>query len=327
MNPEKIKLLQEYKHARPLTSCYWDPGDRLLFFGAEDNLVHRYSLGDKTVTALEAHDSWVRAIGVSQTEDWLLTGGYDGRLVWWKASSADSPAVRTVEAHQGWIRALAISPDQAMLATCGNDRWLRVWDVAEGKLIRELQTEGGHLYHVAFSLDGNSLVSCDLQGVVRVWEWKDTTPIKQVMKVEPLYKYAETFRAEIGGARSLAFDDHGLVLGLGGITNVTNAFAGLGEMAVALLDWKSGKLLQLLEAKDKLRGAAWGLAFHPDNYWIGVSGGGGGGWLYFWKGDDKHEFFKFKLKSDGRGMSISPDRRRLAVAHADGYLRIYGDES
>ena len=181
MNPEKIKLLQEYKHARPLTSCYWDPGDRLLFFGAEDNLVHRYSLGDKTVTALEAHDSWVRAIGVSQTEDWLLTGGYDGRLVWWKASSADSPAVRTVEAHQGWIRALAISPDQAMLATCGNDRWLRVWDVAEGKLIRELQTEGGHLYHVAFSLDGNSLVSCDLQGVVRVWEWKDTTPIKQVM--------------------------------------------------------------------------------------------------------------------------------------------------
>ena len=83
------------------------------------------------------------------------------------------------------------------------------------------------------------------------------------------------------------------------------------------------KIALQLEAKDKIRGTAWGVAYHPDGYWIGLSGGGGGGWLYFWKGSEPLEFFKLKLKNDGRGMSLSPDGQRVAVAHADMHLRIY----
>ena len=37
----------------------------------------------------------------------------------------------------------------------------------------------------------------------------------------------------------------------------------------------------------------------------------------------RREFFKLKLKHDGRGMSLSPDRTQLVVAHADMYLRTY----
>jgi hypothetical protein len=86
---------------------------------------------------------------------------------------------------------------------------------------------------------------------------------------------------------------------------------------------QSGQVDLLLQAKDKTQGTTWGVAHHPDGFWIGVSGGVGGGWLYFWKGDDPHEFHRLKLKHDGRGMSLSPDRRQLAVAHADMQLRIY----
>ena len=46
-------------------------------------------------------------------------------------------------------------------------------------------------------------------------------------------------------------------------------------------------------------------------------------WLHFWKGDANHEFFKLKLESDGRGMSLSPDHTQVAVAHADSCLRTY----
>ncbi len=38
---ENVELDIEYQHSRPLTSCLWDPKGRYVFFGAEDNYVHR----------------------------------------------------------------------------------------------------------------------------------------------------------------------------------------------------------------------------------------------------------------------------------------------
>src|SRR5262245_1258174 len=136
------------------------------------------------------------------------------------------------------------------------------------------------------------------------------------------YKYDYTFRADIGGARSIAYRTDGQQLAVGGITNVTNAFAGIGHAAIVLIDLNAadkpeGKVALQLEAKEKVNGVAWGLAHHPEGFWIALTGGGGGGWLYFYKGDAANELFKLKLPSDGRGMSLSPSANRVAVAHAD----------
>lgn len=56
-------------------------------------------------------------------------------------------------------------------------------------------------------------------------------------------KYYTTFRADIGGARGLAFNPEGL-LAASGITEVSNAFAGVGKPTVELIDWASGKRVQ-----------------------------------------------------------------------------------
>ena len=325
--PEKINLDSEFKHTRPLTSCIWDPQDRYVFFGAEDNLVHRYDPNLKTTISFTAHDSWVRAMAVSVKGDWLVTGGYDGRLAWWPAAAEKPEAIRVVDAHQGWIRALSISPDGETIATCGNDRLVKLWNVDDGKLIRELKGHESHVYNVGFTPDGKVLVSCDLKGVLKAWDLLNDSAMRDIAKIEALHKYDTTFRADIGGARCIGFRPDGVQLAIGGMTNVSNAFAGVGEIAVALVDWKEGTLVQLLESKEKNRGAAWGVAYHPDGFWIGLAGGGGGGWLYYWKGDVTNEFFKLKLKSEGRGMSLAADNQRIAVAHADSYLRIYRIQS
>ncbi len=320
---ERIEFDSEYKHTRPLTNCVWDPLGRYVFFGAEDNLVHRYDLNAKASISFTAHDSWVRAMAVSASGDLLVTGGFDGRLVWWPVAAEKPEALRIVDAHQGWIRALSISPDGAMIATCGNDRLVKIWNTGDGTLVRELKGHESHVYNVCFTPDGKSLVSCDLKGILKAWDVGNDSALRDIATIEALHKYDTTFRADIGGARSIGFRPDGTQLAIGGITNVTNAFAGIGEIAVALLDWKQGTLVQMLEAKEKTRGLAWGIAYHPDEYWIGLSGGGGGGWLYYWKGDEANEFFKFKLKYEGRGMSLAPDNQRLAVAHADAHLRLY----
>ena len=132
--PERVQLDSEYKHSRPLTSCIWDSQNRYVFFGAEDNLVHRYDPQEKTSTSFTIHDSWVRAMAVSPNGELLATGGYDGRLAWWSAAAKKPEAIRAIDAHQGWIRALSFSPDGSTIATCGNDRLVKLWNVIDGKL-------------------------------------------------------------------------------------------------------------------------------------------------------------------------------------------------
>ncbi len=53
-------------------------------------------------------------------------------------------------------------------------------------------------------------------------------------------KYDPVFMADIGGVRSTAFDAKGEQLACAGITNVSNAFAGVGNPLVVLLDWATG---------------------------------------------------------------------------------------
>lgn len=315
--------LLEHKHARPLVACKWDPLSRYVYWGAEDNLVHRFDLATKAVTPLARHDSWVRALGCSPDGAMLYSGGYDGRLIWWPAAVEKPEPTRVVDAHQGWLRALAVSPDGQKIATCGNDNLVKLWNAADGVLAGTLAGHSSHVYNVAWRPDGSALVSCDLKGVVKEWDLA-TSAAKRDLAAAPLWKYDTTFRADLGGARCVAFRSDGNQLALGGITNVSNAFAGIGHPAIVLLEWTDGKQAFLLEATEKANGVCWGLVHHPQGFWIGLAGGGGGGWLHFFKGDAANEFHKLKLPNNGRDLSLSPDGARVAVAHADGNLRVYG---
>jgi WD40 repeat protein len=350
IDPTKTREALQHKHSRPLVACRFHPTGRFVFLGAEDNLVHRFDIQSKAITPFAGHDSWVRAIGFSPDGKLLYTAGYDGRLVFWPAAADKPQPIQVIDAHHGWVRALAVSPDGKQVATCGNDQLVKLWNTANGELIEELAVHGSQIYNIAFSPSGASLVWCDLKGVVQEYDVA-TEDVRKLGPAEKLYKYDPSFRADIGGARSIAFSADGKRLALGGITNVTNAFAGIGNAIVVLIDIESGKVIQQLEAKDKVNGTAWGVAHHPGvavgaeghpsstasaPFWIGLAGGGGGGWLYFWKDERAaaekeksakdavlNEFFKLKLPTDGRDLSLSPDKTQVAVAHSDGALRLF----
>ncbi|MCA9036666.1 MAG: hypothetical protein KDA91_16135 [Planctomycetaceae bacterium] len=323
IDPKKTQLAKEYKHERPLTACHWSSDARYIFFGAEDNDVHRFEVATGQTTAFQAHESWVRAMASSPDGNQCFTGGYDGKLVWWNSTDSAPKPVRVVDAHKGWIRAIAVHPEGTMIASCGNDNAIRIWDAKNGVLMHELIGHDCHVYNASFTPDGSSIASCDLKARVRLWNSSTGQLVCELPVAEALYKYDKTFRADIGGARCIAFHPGGQQLALGGITNVSNAFAGIGEVAVVLMNVGEKKVSEQFETKAKHRGCAWGIDWHPSEFWIGLSGGGGGGWLLFWKNGAKHEFFQMKLKSDGRGMSLSPDKSQVAVAHSDMHLRTY----
>src|SRR4029077_1608067 len=96
IDPTKTHVALEYKHSRPLVAGRFDPTGKYVFFGAEDNLVHRFEIATKKVTDFPTHDSWVRALGCSPSGDMLYSGGYDGRLIWWPANDEKPQPLRVV---------------------------------------------------------------------------------------------------------------------------------------------------------------------------------------------------------------------------------------
>src|SRR5262249_17286022 len=173
--------------------------------------------------------------------------------------------------------AMPVTPEGKRLASCGNDHLVKLWTIPDGKPVATLAGHDCHVYNLAYHPDGRSLVSADLKGVVKVWDVAQGTVTRE-LDAKVLHKYDPSFMADIGGVRGMAFDAEGKYLACAGITNVSNAFAGVGNPLVVLFDWATGKQKLQLKPKVAFQGTAWGVAFHPKGFLLGVGGGDGGGW-------------------------------------------------
>ena len=352
IDPTLTKLEREFKHPSPLIGCRFDPTGRFLFASAQDNTIQRFDLLTGSKVALAGHASWVRGmalLGTAGSADelyfdtrrttlqsavgfpavtlappkprpfTLVSADYHGKLIWWQGDAETPTPVRTVHAHTGWVRAVTVSPDGKTIASCGNDNLVRLWNV-DGSPIRTLEGHTSHVYNVAFHADGTHLASCDLKGIVKDWDVKAGTCTRD-LDAKILAKYDPTFMADIGGARGMAFSPDGKQLACAGISNVSNAFAGVGNPLVVLFDWSDGKSKQL-KPKEAFQGTAWGVVFHPDGFVIGA-GGGSGGRIWFWKGDDLNSVFTVTVAANARDLTIHPSGKRIAVAGGNGSALVY----
>jgi hypothetical protein len=290
--------------------------------GSQDATVQRWDLASGKATALVGHDSWVRSLAFHPNGETLFTAGFEGRLIWWPANAEAPAPLRSVEAHQGWVRAIDVSPDGNLLATAGNDRLVKVWNAADGNLVKQFAGHEHHVYNVRFHPQGQAIASADLHGVVKHWDLATGNQTRQ-LDAAALWKYDTGFGADIGGARGMTFRGDGKLLACTGITGVENAFAGVGYPLVVVIDWEKGEKLQQLVVQNKVKGVAWGARFHRDGFVIGASGGADGGRLLFWKLDQPNETFALKLPDNARDLDLHPDGLRLATPHEDGNVRIW----
>src|SRR5262249_1094469 len=161
------------------------------------------------------------------------------------------------------IRALAVSPDGQFVASCSNDRTVKLWSIADGSLVREFTGHERHVYNLGFHPDGKQLVSGDLTAKFFHWE-VDTGKLVRSFPISSLSKYYPGFMADYGGPFCLQFAPDGKRFYAGGITNVTNAFAGVGNPILVQVDWEAGKDSMTYLTKAGIQGTTWGMAIHPD---------------------------------------------------------------
>jgi len=267
--------------------CVARPNDSdRLFVGSSDFGVYEFDLSAEKPERVrlegEQHQSYVTGLAVAGPM--LISGSYDGQLIWWDL--AEQRSTRVVPAHDRWIRRVIASPDQTRIISVADDMLCKVWDVATGELLTQFSDHGektphhypSMLYAVAASPDGRFLATGDRVGHVAIW---NADSYEKVGEVETPVMYTwdpRQRRHSIGGIRSLAFSADGTQLAVGGMGKVGNIDHLGGPSRLEVFEWSSGTRRFEVE-DDKKKGLIEQIVWHPSGDWLLGAGGDHKGFL------------------------------------------------
>lgn len=321
-DPKLAHMVSQWPHDRPLNACRFDPAGRFVFSGSEDAVVERFNLADGARTNLNGgHQTWVCALACSNDGVHVISGGCDGKMTWWESAAAEPKPIRSIDAHKGWIRSLDVSPDGTLLVSGGNDNVVRLWNINDGSLVREFSGHPRHVYCVTFHPQGEFILSGDLMGGLKQWEIATGKEVR-TFDATPLHSYNGGQQVDFGGIRAIAVSPDGKWLVAGGLHKATNPLGAVHEPLVLLFDCQTQKLEKQLIAEGITQGVIWRLKWLSDGSIMGLSGGGSGGFLVFWKPETEKDYHRFKLPGLARDMDLHADGLQVATAHYDRHLRI-----
>ncbi|WP_295555443.1 caspase family protein [uncultured Hyphomicrobium sp.] len=181
-------------------------------------------------------------------------------------------AIKKFDGQSIWTDSLALSADGRVLATSEDNR-LRIWS-HDQKTLREVASateDGGNIEDLAFSSDGNLLVSGAANGNVKIWDPSTATVVKAL----------EGATGSINEVRFSPDDRLVAAAGVGGVTIWSAASGALiakayfyanGECVVITPEGffsasspRSAQLLSLVRGADTFSaGQIWQSLFNPD---------------------------------------------------------------
>jgi serine/threonine protein kinase/WD40 repeat protein len=204
-----------------------------------------------------------------------------------QAATGVPPAARVVH-----------SPDGSMVATVsGLDPMVRIYDVAERRLLWTLVGHQLAVHGVTFSPDGKLLATAGADNTVRIWELPSSRP-KQAAQLAP----KSTLTGHTNTVNAVAYSPDGKRLasaGADGVLRVWEIQAVAGKPAASLM---------LKEHTGTVWSVVWSAA--------GLFSGGSDGRVLQWRlgrgGNRADEIFK--LKKQVLALAASPDGEFLAAA-------------
>lgn len=283
--PRNLRVVREINRPDMVFSLARLPGSERLLLATSAGKVFELGVGHRGAAPQELANHGRYVTGVRVAGSRVISGGYDGRLIWWDVP--ERRAMRTVAAHARQIRQLAVAPDGNTLASVADDMVCRLWDTATGNLLRELR---GHeprtpqnftsmLYTCAFSADGRLLATADRVGHVVVWDVASGQQLA-TLAAPTLYTWDSVQRIRsIGGVRALAFSPDGTHLAVGGVGQINNVDSLEGPSRVEVYRWaRRQRVLEFTGANGIINR----LMYHPQGRWLCAIGGGSNGIIMFY---------------------------------------------
>lgn len=116
----------------------------------------------------------VVTIAYSPDGKWIATGGgaptEDGEVK--LLDPAGKVILDMKPTHSDTVFGVCFSPDNTKLATCGADKFVKVWEMPSGKLLKSFEGHTHHVLDVGWKPDGKFLASGGADNNVKVWDYE-----------------------------------------------------------------------------------------------------------------------------------------------------------
>jgi WD40 repeat protein len=140
--------------------------------------VQQWDLAEKKVvskiTVSENRHQMVQALVLTSNGKRLFTGDRGGWIREWDTGSG---TLLRSWPNRGWLNSVALCPGEGHLAATGTDGFVRIYNLANGELMQEINLSGAQGRGVAFSTSRSLLISTDSDGILRGWDWKAGVPV------------------------------------------------------------------------------------------------------------------------------------------------------
>jgi WD40 repeat protein len=254
-------------HVATVDSLAFSPDGTTLASGSFQEVLFWDIHTGKILRRLSGVADRVVALAFAPDRTLLAAGGgapaAEGEIKLWNV--ADGSLVTDIkDAHSDTVFGLAFSPDGTKLASCGADKFVKVFDVPAGRLLKSFEGHTHHVLDVAWKADGKLLASAGADTVIKVWDYDKgeqvrtiTGHTKQVTRLGFVGKTPEIVTASgdhtvrrwnvESGAELRNLGDAGdFLYALAASADGAHIAAGGEEGVVRLYDAKTGRLAHTL---------------------------------------------------------------------------------
>lgn len=82
--------------------------------------------------------------------------------------------------HSDTVFGVSFSPDDTKLATCGADKFVKVFEVADGKFVKSFEGHTHHVLDVGWKADGKLLASCSADNSIKIWDFEKGEQVRTI---------------------------------------------------------------------------------------------------------------------------------------------------
>jgi WD40 repeat protein len=209
---------RNFQHPNLVDAVAWSPDGKHLATGCHDGILRVFDVEkNAAVKTINAHTtpappSAIYSVAWTADGKQLLTTSFDKSMKLWDATSGNLvkefkgfDAKASPKGHTDQVFCAAITNDGKLVASGGSDRRIKLWNAADGSVIREFpnpeikgepgQSHPGGIYQIRFTPDEKYLVSAGPaprnQGYVGVWSVADGKLVSgKLLSIGPVFGLA-----------------------------------------------------------------------------------------------------------------------------------------